>query len=285
MRRRRLGRVPGAMNVLVMSPLLPLLLDALRADPVVVRRARRLQIDRAGLATARRTSAAPARTRRPAASRVGAISRPQPTGTSMNRWSASAPISSARSSSARQLGDVVLGDRRVDLDRHAFVAQVAATRGAPARAIRACPRKRRGSSGSAPSRLIATREKPVSAIFAATARSPACRWSPAPCGSRSRRRTRRCRTGPGGTAARRPTARTPAWPPRRSDRSASNARAVVSSVGPSVRCGTARQWRQLRLHALVVSQNTRRRDGGHDRASTGRTRMASATTRSTASSV
>jgi hypothetical protein len=41
----------------------------------------------------------------------------------------------------------------------------------------------------------------------------------------------------------------------------SNARAVVSSVGPILRVGTARQWRQLRLHALVVSQNTSRNDG------------------------
>ena len=88
--------------------------------------ARRSPSDRSGSSsTARRTSAARARTRRPAASRLGAISRPQPTGTSMKRCSASAPISSARSSSAGSSATLCLAMRRVDLDRDPFLAQVA----------------------------------------------------------------------------------------------------------------------------------------------------------------
>ena len=65
----------------------------------------------------------------------------------------------------------------------------------------------------------------------------------------------------------------------------SKASAVRSSVGPSGFCGTARQCWQVRLQALVDSQNTSRRDGVIERSSIGRTRMASATARSTASSV
>ncbi len=67
----------------------------------------------------------------------------------------------------RQLVDVVLRDRRVDLNRHAFRMQrLQRTQREPMRAGHAAE-SIVGVAATAPSRLIATREMPVSAILAA----------------------------------------------------------------------------------------------------------------------
>jgi hypothetical protein len=60
----------------------------------------------------------------------------------------------------------VFRDRRVDLHRHALVAQQADAAQAPRRANRHVAEPIVGV-GNAPSRLIATREMPASATFAA----------------------------------------------------------------------------------------------------------------------
>jgi hypothetical protein len=109
--------------------------------------------------------------------------------------------------------------------------------------------------------LIATREKPASAIFAATWRftsvplvaSAIRNPLSTPYAARSKRSGRNSGSPPDITSTGFATAAIASI--------RSNARFVVSSRGPSVFCGTARQWRQLKLHAFVVSQNTRRSGG------------------------
>ena len=241
--------------------------------------------DRSGRSsTARRTSAARARTRRPAASRLGAISRPQPTGTSMNRCSASAPISSARSSSAGSSVTLCLA-----------IVELIWTETPSSRRLRRPRSASACASGQAAERVVGGRDGAVEADRDAreagvgdlrrdASGRPACRWSRAPCGTRSRRRRRRCRTDRAGTAARRPTARRPAWRPGRSRRSDRTPRRVSAPwARASLRHRAAMPAAQVAgLRRFPEHQSQRR---GHRRSSIGRTRMASATARSTASSV